>query len=228
MTLPSPEPGERIERRTSLKDLAYQEIKALLVAGRLAPDRLYSAQHFAQVLGVSRTPVREALLRLANEGFLVCREVKGFQVRQFTAREIRDVLETRRIIEVHVIGCVAARLSGEDLARLRQCQQRMTECAARKDAVGFIEADQEFHTLLVRSRGNLHLAAIIDNIRCQLSLFGLQALMHAGRFQEVIREHARILHALVRKDRKSAVQAMRLHLATTRNYMLGERTPTET
>src|SRR6516165_9949921 len=92
----------RILRRGSLKDLAYQEIKELLVSGQLKPDRLYSAQHFAQLLGVSRTPVREALLRLANEGFLVCREVKGFQIKEFSRKEVQDVLETRAVIETHV------------------------------------------------------------------------------------------------------------------------------
>src|SRR5262249_55457354 len=79
-----------IERSASLKDAAYTQIKNLLLGGQLAPDRLYSAQYFAEMLGVSRTPIREALLQLTGEGFLVCHDVRGFQIKEFTDKEIRD------------------------------------------------------------------------------------------------------------------------------------------
>jgi DNA-binding GntR family transcriptional regulator len=209
----------RIIRRGSLKDLAYQEIKGLLVSGKLTPDRLYSAQHFAQLLGVSRTPVREALLRLANEGFLVCREVKGFQIKDFSRKEVQDVLETREVIETHVVQRLAGRLTAADLSRLEQCHQQMLTCAADGDETRFLDADQEFHMTLIRRCGNHHLLAIMENIRSQIALFGLKILGHSKDFADIIQEHSDILKALGGTDRNEAVHAMRRHLAATEDRL---------
>ena len=211
--------GGRIVRRGSLKDLAYQEIKALLVGGQLKPDRLYSAQHFAQLLGVSRTPVREALLRLANEGFLVCREVKGFQIKEFSPKEIQDVLETREVIESHVVERLVGCLSAADLARLEHCLQQMMTYAAEGDETRFIDADQEFHMSLIRRCGNHHLLVIMENIRSQIALFGLKALGRLRHFAEVIQEHSDILEALRGTDKKKAVHVMRRHLVATEDRL---------
>lgn len=216
--------AETLSRPASLKDAAYQQIKSLLLAGKLEPDRLYSAQFFAEMLGVSRTPVREALLQLAGDGLLVCLDVRGFKIRPFTAQEISDVSETRALIETHVMGRVADRLPPADLHRLERCYQTMTACARGDDPVAFMEADKEFHLVPLERLGNRHLLAIMENIRNLVSLFSLQALGHPGRFDEVLREHAAILRALRRKDRKRAVQALSHHLATTANYWLRAET----
>lgn len=219
--------GGRIVRRGSLKDLAYQEIKELLVGGKLKPERLYSAQYFAELLGVSRTPVREALLRLANEGFLVCREVKGFKIKEFSPKEIQDVLETREVIETHVVARLVGRLTTADLTHLERCYEKMKTHAAAGDATRFIDADQEFHMSLIRRCGNHHLLAIMENIRSQIALFGLNILGHAGNLAgdlaEIIQEHAEILEALGGTDKKKAVHAMRRHLVATEDRLRGKK-----
>src|SRR5262245_8637908 len=114
-----------LKRGISLKDMAYDEIKKRLVNCELEPGLLYSAQYFAAMLGVSRTPVREALLRLTNEGFLICRDVKGFKVKEFSLKEMRDVVETRQVIESFVVRRLAGRLTPEDFQHLQLCQQQM-------------------------------------------------------------------------------------------------------
>jgi DNA-binding FadR family transcriptional regulator len=88
-----------------------------------------------------------------------------------------------------------------------------------------MEADKEFHLSLVRRAGNQMLRAIMENIRNHIAVFGLKALSHQGRFQEVIREHRNILKALFLKDRKRALLAVRYHLATTEQYLLGKDQP---
>jgi DNA-binding GntR family transcriptional regulator len=209
----------RILRRGSLKDLAYQEIKELLVTGQLKPDRLYSAQHFAQLLGVSRTPVREALLRLANEGFLVCREVKGFQIKEFSRKEVQDVLETRAVIETHVVKVLAGRLSAAELAHLQQCYQQMATYADEGDETKFLEDDQEFHMSLIRRCGNHLLLAIMENIAGQIALFQFKILGQSRDFSDILEEHSGILEALGGKDEKKAVEAMRRHLTATEDRL---------
>lgn len=212
--------NQPLERPASLKDAAYRQIKGLLISGQLERERLYSAQHFADSLGVSRTPVREALLQLTSEGFLVCLDVRGFKIKDFSAKEIRDVFETRQVIESYVVKRLVAELTAADLHGMEQNFQVMKACAAQGDAHGFLENDKEFHMLPVRRSGNLHLLAIMDTIRNQMSIFGLTALSHPGRFQEVLREHDAILAALRQRDKKKAVQAMSQHLTTTEGRIL--------
>lgn len=209
-----------LERPASLKDAAYRQIKGLLLSGQLERDRLYSAQYFADSLGVSRTPVREALLQLASEGFLVCKDVRGFKIKDFAAKEIRDVFETRQVIESYLVKRLVEEMTAADLQGMERSLQSMKTAAAQEDAHGFLENDKEFHMLPVRRTGNLHLLAVMDAIRNQMSIFGLTALLHPGRYQEVIREHEAILAALRQRDKKKAVQAMSQHLATTEGRIL--------
>jgi DNA-binding GntR family transcriptional regulator len=213
-----------IDRPGTLKDRAYQEIKKQLVSGQLEHNRLYSAQYFAELLGISRTPARDALLQLANEGFLVCLDVRGFKIREFSAKEIDDVFQAREVIETYVAGELVGELSAEDFERLQESLQRMVEHAARDDVFAFLEADKDFHMTLVRRQGNHLLESIMDDIRSYLSLFGVRVLAHKGRFQEVVREHQRILDALRRQDRKKVVQAVRDHLIKTKHYLVSEET----
>lgn len=211
-----------ITRPASLKDAAYGQIKNLLTSGRMEHERLYSAQYFADMLGVSRTPIREALLQLASEGFLVCLDVRGFKIKEFTAKEIGDVFDTRTLIETHVLQRFAADPNAEDLRCLEQSLKTMTACAAQGDAHGFLEADREFHMVPARRLGNLHLLTIMENIRNHVSVFGLKALARPGRYAEVIREHTAIVSALRQKDRKKAVQALDQHLTATQQHLLGD------
>lgn len=212
-----------LERPGSLKDAAYRQVKSLLLAGQLQRERLYSAQFFAEMLGVSRTPVREALLQLASEGFLICLDVRGFKIKEFTDKEIRDVFETRELIESHVLKRLADDLPADDLRLMERSLKAMSAAAAKADAPAFLEADKEFHLVPVRRLGNQHLLAIMDNIRSHVSIFGLQALSRPARFQEVLREHSAIVEALRHKDRKKLVQALTHHLATTQGYLVTEQ-----
>lgn len=214
-----------IARPGTLKDLAYREIMGQLLSGQLQPDKLYSAQYFADRLGISRTPAREALLQLANMGFLVCLDVRGFKLKRYSNQEIRDVFEARRVIETYVLTRLVGRLSAEQLDQFQQNLACMNRCAARKDALGFLEADRQFHMLPVLLAGNQFLAGVMDGIRNHIAVLGIRALGHASRFREVIQEHAAILDALRAGRRQRAIRALDHHLATTRRYLL-EQSPT--
>jgi len=214
--------NQPLERPASLKDASYAQIKNLLLTEQLERDKLYSAQYFADRLGVSRTPVREALLQLASEGFLICKDVRGFQIKDFSDKEIKDVFETRQLIESHLIKRLVEEGTTEDFRQMEQCVKRMSENAARHDEQAFLEADKEFHMIPVRRCGNAHLASIMESIRNHMALFGVKALMHRQGFQEVIQEHTAILDALRHKDKKKAIQAMGNHLSTTEQHLLAE------
>jgi DNA-binding GntR family transcriptional regulator len=208
-----------IERPRTLMELAYGEIKSLLTTGRLQFDTIYSANHFAEILRVSRTPVREALLQLTAEGFLVSVQGRGFKIRGFSEKEIRDFFETRKMIETYIIEHLVDLLNEQDLENLNESCQRMRECTDSGTTNTFLEADKDFHMRLVHRYSNLFLESIMGDIRNLISIFGQKALSRSGRTREVIEEHERILGALRCKDKKEAVHAVLDHLETTEKYL---------
>ena len=216
----------RLRRTHGLKDQAYDQLRSLILRGQLAPDTVYSATHFAQLLGVSRTPVREALLQLVTEGFLTVFKQEGYTLRRFTEKEIRELFETRRLIETYVAEQLTGKLAEPDLRQLRATLKGMAALAAQGDTPGFLETDRAFHMTLIARLDNRLLASIMENIRGQVSLFALQAVSsHKGRTAEILREHGDIIDALAGKDPRKAVRAVIDHLETTEQRVLSRLRP---
>lgn len=211
---------DRIERPGTLQSIAYGRIKGLLVSGELRTNLIYSASQFAEMLGVSRTPVREALLQLSAEGFLIAVQGRGFRVREFSIGEVRDFFEARLMIETYILGRLGGTVSEESLQGLQESLDQMIRCAGRMDSDGFLEADKAFHMNLVHRHKNRFLALIMENIRNLISILGRKALATAGRSGEVIEEHRRVLEAIKRRDAAGAAKAMRHHLSTTENTII--------
>jgi DNA-binding GntR family transcriptional regulator len=211
----------QIKRPATLNELAYKEIKNLLITGQLKYNTLYSANQFAEILGVSRTPIREALLQLANEGCLISVQGQGFKIKEYSEKEIRDFFEARKMIESYVIQQLIKSSPVLDIRPLEENVKLMTELAKdRGDTYGFLEADKSFHLSLVQQYNNFLLVSYIQNIRDLISLFGGKTLSHKERFDEVIYEHNGILEALKEKNEKKGIESVAYHLDMTEKYLL--------
>jgi DNA-binding GntR family transcriptional regulator len=208
---------EPLERPSTLKELAYRKIKESLVSGRLELGKVYSGNQFADLLGVSRTPVREALLQLSAEGLLVFVEGRGFTVKTYSPKEIRDIFDARRAIETYVLDRLTDKL---DDGALQVLDENLRQLAEQRDPHRFLETDREFHMSLVRVGGNVLLESIMEAIRNHVSVLGLTVLAREGRARQVLEEHGAIIQALRRKDRTAAVRALVHHLTTTEQYAL--------
>jgi DNA-binding GntR family transcriptional regulator len=210
----------KLEQPGTLQNLAYERIKTLLISGQLEFDEVYSANHFAEILGVSRTPIREALLQLTSEGFFVSLRGRGFKIKQFSEKEIQDFFEARKMIEAYVIEQLVDEVSAEDLKPLDDSLAQMINGHKKTETYSFLEADKSFHMNLIRRYENSLLESIMGNIRDFISILGQKALASPGRVQEVIQEHQHILEALHQKDRIKAVQAIKYHLDATEKSLL--------
>jgi DNA-binding GntR family transcriptional regulator len=197
----------------------------LLVTGKLERGALYSASTFADSLGVSRTSIREALLELSAEGYLVAHDGKGFRVKDLSEKEIRDFFETRRIIELYVIERVIAAQPVGCLNELRAQQRRMEENFAAGDKSAFLDADKAFHLHLIHCHQNRHLTTVMNNIRDLISILGHEAIVREGRAEKVLAEHQAVLDAIASGDPVRAVDAMRIHLEATENFLLAHLSP---
>jgi DNA-binding GntR family transcriptional regulator len=210
----------KLEQPGTLQNQAYERIKTLLINGQLKFDVVYSANHFAEILGVSRTPIREALLQLTSEGFFVSLRGRGFKIKEFSEKEIQDFFEARKMIEAYVIEQLVDEVSEEDLKPLDDSLAQMINGHKKTETYSFLEADKSFHMNLIRRYENSLLESIMGNIRDFISILGQKALASPDRVQEVIREHQHILEALHQKDRIKAVQAIQYHLDATEKSLL--------
>ena len=211
---------QKIKRPETLLSLAYDRIKGLLVSGQLNFDQIYSANQFAEMLGVSRTPVREALLQLSAEGLLIPVQGRGFKMKGFSEKEIKDFFEARLMIETYVISRLVKGIRGEDVKALQTSLKQMVRSADKGDIYGFLEADKAFHMNLIHRYTNRLLESIMENIRNLISILGQKALSSSGRIEEVLQEHRAIVEAVKEKDANKAAKAMSHHLNRTERTII--------
>jgi DNA-binding GntR family transcriptional regulator len=194
--------------RTPLRDQVYQDVLARIYRGELLPGSRVRDTDVAGKLGVSRTPVREALLRLSREGVLEADMGRGFRVQALDPSEMR---ETGAILSM--LECLALDLSPEipadRLARLSELDRELA--ATRGDVDRSIALDEEWHRTLLEGCPNVRLRAMISGLWQVPSRYMRAYLRDAGRVTLSTQHHARIIEALRRNDRVAAEQRFRHH-----------------
>jgi len=204
-----------ISRAKSLKERAYDKLKELIITGGLEPGGLQNEKRLAEALGVSRTPVREALLELSREGMVAFVPGKGVEVCKLTTQQVREVFEIRRIIEGYVIKKIATRLTEADIKEIHKNISNQEKMLNRTERLGFIEYDKQFHLYLASKIGNQQIESILDNLRDQMHLMGVRAIEDYSRMKQVIEEHRAIFAGLKEENPIKAFHALISHLENT-------------
>ncbi|WP_055547096.1 GntR family transcriptional regulator [Streptomyces sp. NBRC 110028] len=200
----------------------YTHVKEAVLQRRYEGGTLLSEGGLAEAVGVSRTPVREALLRLEAEGLLKLYPKKGALVLPVSAQEIADVVETRLLVEQHAVAKVVP--AGERLLRrLEELLEEQKGHAATGDLAAFAVADRCFHAEIVRAAGNTILAQLYDQLRDRQLRMGV-ATMHAepDRIAKNITEHTEILDALRAGDAGSAAGFVQRHISWVNTLARGD------
>lgn len=206
-------------QRISYKDQVYQYLKDALVRGELQTGQIYSEQQFADKLAISRTPVREAVIRLTNEGMFEVYSNRGWGVRPVTADDLREIIEARIAVEGYSIRalCHLPTTDWQDtIHELQECQQR-SEAFAQDESHHFdyMKADTDFHSVLVACTGNRYLMELNGRMRLHIERATFRSLHRSRRNAMACREHQRILNALEKKDEAQAMQAFSAHMEAT-------------
>ena len=209
-----------IKRPDSLNHISYKSIKNMIISAKLHFEILYSVQKLADILGTSRTPVREALLKLASEGLVDIVKNRGFKLRKFSKKEVDDFFETRKMIEIYAIEQIIETLTEEDFTELHTMLSKMDQSEAKMSNEEFINIDRYFHFYLISKLNNNMINSIIDNIRDLISLYGMVALSKNKRRDEVKREHKAIFEGLMEHNAGKASEAMENHLDITRESIV--------
>jgi DNA-binding GntR family transcriptional regulator len=222
---PDPSTGLKSLRPVSLREQARQAIRASIVTGDMAAGRVYSAPLLADQLGVSPTPVREAMLDLVKERLLEPVRNKGFRVPALSDGDLKDIFEIRLLLEASTMRRIASPMPGTQRTEFSRLVTEIERHAASADLIGFLEADRRFHLGLLAMIGNQRLLDIVGSLRDQTRLYGLADLAKSGRLTESASEHVGILDAVARGEGKRAEALMRRHLEHTRGVWAGRSEP---
>ncbi|GGW47966.1 GntR family transcriptional regulator [Streptomyces lucensis JCM 4490] len=203
-------------RRSSYRERVADALRAALTAGELRPGQVYSAPSLAARFGVSATPVREAMLDLAKEGLVDTVPNKGFRVTAVTDRQLDEYTHIRALVEVPTVVELARTADRVSLEALRPAAREIVTAAAAGDLVAYMEADTRFHLGLLALAGNAHLVEVVADLRKRSRLYGLTALVEAGRLLPSAQEHLDLLDALLARDEKAVHEIMTRHLGHVR------------
>jgi DNA-binding GntR family transcriptional regulator len=196
----------------TLANHTREAVLAAIADGSLEPGGRYSVAEFAEQLGISRTPVREALLMLEREGRVKFERNRGVRILEITAADVAEVFELRLLLEVPAAANACGAVDTEALdAEL----DAMGECARADDEPGFMDHDERFHELILLAAGNRRLAAIVAGLRDTVRGRGASTVGRARSLEEIQAEHGAILDALRAGAADRAGAAMRYHLRRT-------------
>jgi DNA-binding GntR family transcriptional regulator len=185
---------------TSAADRVYLHLKSAILERIHADGALLSEAEIAATVGVSRTPVREALLRLESEGLVALYPKRGVLVLPVSAQEIDDVIEARRLVEVHAAGRAWHRRAAL-VEELEPLLETMREAHGRRDVVALMTADRCFHATVVKAGGNHLLTDLYQRLRDRQMRIGIAAMrVEPDRMDRAVADHAELIEALCAGD----------------------------
>ena len=201
-----------LKQPDSLAKMAHEAIRKSILSGQWKIGELYNEKAISADLGISRTPVREALLELAAQDLVTFLPRRGLMVNRFTRRDVDEIFELREAIELAAVEKIAMASPPLDLSEIEASQRKQRNAAREKDFFAFMEADRMFHTSLSELTINRRIIAILENLRDMIHIMGAKALALEGRALKVIEEHQAILEALSGGNPQEARRAMAYHL----------------
>lgn len=203
--------------RRNMREEITETLRGAVIVGELQPNQVYSAPILAEHFGVSSTPVREAMIQLANEGLFETVRNKGFRVREPSATELDELAELRMLVEVPTVRRIAQTgVAGEQLDALRQLAQGIEAAARDGDLIAHVTIDLEFHCRLLALSGNGQLVELVRSLKTRSRVPGLKDLLERGTLVPSSREHAEILDLIAARDADGAERVARHHIGHVR------------
>ena len=201
-----------IKQPESLAKMAYEAIRQSILSGQWQIGELYNEKAIAADLGISRTPVREALLELASQDLIIFMPRRGLMLNRFTLRDVDEIFELRKAIELASVKKIANTSPLPDMLAIEESLLNQRKAMKQKDYMAFIEADRKFHTSFSTLTNNRRMISIVGNIRDMIQVMSIKALNLEGRALKVIEEHQAIFKAVKKGDSKEACNVMAYHL----------------
>ncbi|MFF5989102.1 GntR family transcriptional regulator [Prauserella flavalba] len=205
----------------SLTERVYAELREAMLRGELEAGTLHSVVEISRQLGVSRTPVREALLRFASEGVVSFERSKGVRILEPSVTDVRDLFGLRLLLEVPSAAFAASSDNSEQLDRMREAFTAMEAACVAGDEMAFQQHDTTFHDAILRAAGNAQVAEAVSRARGQAHVRRLSTT-RTRPLTEVLAAHREIHDAVLQRDETRASAAVESHLTHTRDILISQ------
>ena len=195
-----------------LRDVVFNTLRQAILKGELKPGERLMEIALAERLGVSRTPIREAMRKLEQEGLVVMIPRRGAQVANITEKDLNDVLEVRIALENVAIEKACARMTEEEMRRLWLAAKEFEHTIAEGNLVKLAEADVAFHEVIYQASDNKRLIQVLNNMREQIYRYRVEYLKDENAYPTLIQEHRKILELLDKHEKEKVIEVMKVHV----------------
>lgn len=205
-----------------LRDVVFNTLRTAIITGEFAPGERLMEISLAERLGVSRTPVREAIRKLELEGLVIMIPRRGAEVARITEAGLKEVLEVRCALEELAVELACKRIDEEGLARLKEAHREFVEAVKNGDTLEITNQDEAFHECIFEQSRNNRLLQMVNNLKEQMFRYRMEYVKEKNYHQELISEHEKMLQAIVDRDEAVAKEIMKHHIQNQEKMILAQ------
>ena len=195
-----------------LRDVVFNTLRQAILRGELKPGERLMEIQLANKLGVSRTPIREAIRKLELEGLVLMIPRKGAEVAEITEKSLRDVLEVRRALEELSVQLACEKITKEEIRELERVAKEFQQVVKSSDITEIAEVDVRFHDIIYTATDNQKLIQLLNNLREQMYRYRVEYLKRDGVFPQLIAEHEAIIRHIENNEKEKATEVMSRHI----------------
>lgn len=210
-----------LENHRPLREIVYEELKRRIMTGMITPHTRMMEVDLAEDMGVSRTPVREAIRKLEKEGLVTIEPRKGAYASDISTEDMVNVLTVREELEALAAGIAASRITGEQISRMEHLTDLYAQAIEANDTAAIIDYDEQFHQAIVSVTDNRTLIQFVSNLQELVLRFRYLYYEDFSRYRNMPEEHHHIIDALKSGDEKRASEVVREHIHSLKSFVSG-------
>ena len=196
-----------------LRDVVFHTLREAILKGEIKPGERLMELQLASKLGVSRTPIREAIRMLELEGLAVTTPRKGAEVAKMTEKDMEDVLQIRKALDELAVGLACDNIVESQLEKLFVALKNFEESTRSGDVKQIAQADVEFHDVIYQAADNPKLMNMLNNLREQMYRYRVEYLKNPENHQQLLDEHEAIYRGILAKDKDAVIDMIRRHIS---------------
>ena len=210
----------KLDNYKPLREIVFESVRGAIISGVLKPGERLMEVQLAEKLGVSRTPIREAIRKLELEGLVIMMPRKGAYVADLSLKDITDVLEIRAALEGLAAGLAALRITDEEIEELELTALQFHQALEADDFDMIVQKDIEFHDRIFKATRNDKLLQITNNLREQVQRFRIMYINKSNKSKDLAKEHYEIAEAISKRNIDMAEKIAKRHIENAEKYIL--------
>lgn len=195
-----------------LRDVVFKTLRQGILTGELKPGERLMEIHLANKLGVSRTPIREAIRKLELEGLVTMIPRRGAEVAQITEKSMKDVLEVRKVLDNLSVELACDRITEEEKEKLQNACRDFEDAVRNGDFSMIAKTDVAFHDIIVAATRNIRLSQMVNNLAEQMYRYRFEYIKDSSQHSRLVQEHEEICQGIIQGDKAKALAAIEAHI----------------